>query len=240
MENHTMSLVLNNDLTINATSYDALISYMESSNDYWYMKDNDSRYVYINGCAMHYASLPKNFNFEGKLDSECPAYWSDFADILQAFDKKVIDTKQPIPTLFNLMYDGKEKLIQSFVGEVTPLIINGKSAGVIGRGKKLEIYSMHHLAYNQCADVVSFGNPSELFSDREFDVVFYAIQSLSTKEIARRLNLSPNTVKKHLQTVYEKIGISFLNQLIEYCRSKGYDKYAPSRFLNTDIMVSLA
>lgn len=234
-----MKFTINKELDISSTSYDAFISYMENSNEAWYIKDHESRFIYMNDYGRYYSGLPKGFNLEGKLDSECPAYWSEIADVIQANDKHVMDSQKVIPTLITLIYGGREKLIQPFLADVTPLIQDGKSIGVVGRAKKLEIYSMYHIENNKHPDSLSFGNPTDLFTDREFDVIFYALQSLSTKLIARQLNISPNTVRKYLQSVYEKIGVSSLRQLIEFCRSKGYDKYAPNRFINTHPYIPL-
>lgn len=221
------------ELNINSKNFGAFISYMKQSSDPWYIKDQDSRFIYMNDCGLYYTGLPKGFNPEGKLDSECPAYWSEYADVIQANDKRVMDKQEVIPTLITLMYGGKEKLIQPFLTDVTPLITDGVSIGVVGRAKKLELYSMHHLAMNRRPDNLMFGNPTALFTNREFDVVFFALQSFSVKEIARRLNISPNTAKRHLQSVYEKAGVSALSQFIEFCRSKGYDNYAPNRFISS-------
>ncbi len=239
MEKNSMSFSVHENSYLTSTSFDAFISFMRNSNDFWYIKDHESRFIFMNDCARHYTGLPKEFKLEGKLDSECPAYWSDIADVIQANDKRVMDSQRTVPTLFTLMYGGKENLMQSFMADVSPLIKDGKSIGIVGRAKKLEIYSMYHLANKRNCDTIAFGNPTPLFTNREFDVVFYAIQSLSTKEIARRLDISPNTVKKYLQSVYEKIDVSALSQLIEYCRARGYDNYAPNRFISTEPYVPL-
>lgn len=58
---------------------------------------------------------------------------------------------------------------------------------------------MYHLENNKLTNSLSFGKPTDLFTDREFDVVFFAVQSLSYKEMAKRLNISPGTVEKLLQ-----------------------------------------
>lgn len=225
---------------INSFGYDALISFMEHSNDIWYIKDHESRFIYINQPGLFYISLSKDFNPEGKLDSELPTYFSEYCDIIQSNDKKVVDSQKTLPLLFSPVYGGKQKLVQPFILEMNPLINDGKSIGVVGQAKKLDIYSMHHLATNRCADALIFGNPTDLFTDREFDVIFYALQSLSVKEIARRLAISPNTVKKYINSVYEKTGVSALSQFIEYCRSRGYDKYAPTRFASSQPYISLS
>jgi len=235
-----MNFSIGKNIDIRSKDFGAFISYMQNSNEYWYITDHENRCIFINNYGFHYSGLPKGFNPEGKLASECPAFWSEFADVIQANHKNVMDSQQTIPTLMTCIYGGREKLVETFISEVTPLIENGQSIGVVGRAKKLEIFSMYHLEQDRCPTSLQFGNPTDLFTDREFDVVFYAIQSLSAKEIARRLAISPNTVKKYLLSVYEKIGVSALSQLIEYCRCHGYDNYAPSRFMSTQPYIPLA
>ncbi|MEA9390052.1 helix-turn-helix transcriptional regulator [Acerihabitans sp. TG2] len=233
MESKCMDFSVSEDAKFRSTSYDALIAFMEHSNEFWYIKDHEHRFIYINNYAIYYSGLPKGYNPEGKLDSECPAPWSEIADVIQANDKNVMDSQKVIPTLMTFVYGGKEQLIQPFMADVTPLIKNGTSIGVVGRAKRLEIYSMYHMENNRSPESLCFGNPTDLFTDREFDVVFFAMQSLSAKEIAKRLKVSPNTVSKYLQSVYEKIGVSALSQLIEFCRNQGYDKYVPHKFIIT-------
>ncbi|MEA9393642.1 helix-turn-helix transcriptional regulator [Acerihabitans sp. TG2] len=235
-----MNVSIGNNIDIRSKDFGALISYMQNSNEYWYINDHEHRGVFLNDYGFHYSGLPKGFNPEGKLLSEYPVYWSDHAEVIRENDKHVMTSQKTIRTLFNAVYGGKEKLIQPFMINVSPLIENGKSIGVVGHAKKLDIFSMYHLELGRGPASLQFGNPTDLFTDREFDVVFYAMQSLSAKDIARRLAISPNTVKKYLLSVYEKVGVSALSQLIEYCRCHGYDNYAPSRFMSTEPHMPLA
>lgn len=244
MEKQYMEFTVNEDLNVRSKSFDAFISYMENSNEWWYIKDHNSRFIYMNECGIFYSGLPKGFNVEGRLDSECPAPWSEIQDVIQANDRNVMESQKTIPTLFTFMHSvthgSKDKMITPWMADVTPLIKDGKSIGVVGRAKKVEIYSMYHLENNKCPESITFGNPTRLFTDREFDVIFFALQSLSAKEIARRLNLSYRSVENYLHNIYEKAGVSALNQLVEYCRNRGYDKYAPDRLINPNPYLPLA
>ena len=54
------------------------------------------------------------------------------------------------------------------------------------------------------------GSPSELrgvLSDREHEVVFWAVQGMTNKEIAAQLGISAKTVKTHLQNVFKKLNV---------------------------------
>ncbi|AWK40852.1 MULTISPECIES: PAS and helix-turn-helix domain-containing protein [Photorhabdus] len=239
MKDNTMSFSVNKDLDVHSKSFDAFISYMENSNDIWAIKDNEHRFIYANDTMIYYSGLPKGFNIEGRLDGECPAPWSEFENIIQASCDVVMTSQKTIPVLNTLTYGGKQKMIQPFMLNVTPLMKDGKCIGVVGHGKKLEIYSMYHSENNIQPDSLTFGKPTDLFTDREFDIVFFALQSLSAKDIARKLSITYRTVQSRLHIIYQKIGINSLSQLKEYCRGKGYDNYAPTRFINTNPYIPL-
>jgi DNA-binding NarL/FixJ family response regulator len=50
-------------------------------------------------------------------------------------------------------------------------------------------------------------------SAREREVMVPIVQGLSNKQIARQLNMSENTVKVHLHSIYRKLGINSRTQL---------------------------
>ncbi|RDI95152.1 DNA-binding response regulator [Meiothermus sp. QL-1] len=56
---------------------------------------------------------------------------------------------------------------------------------------------------------------------REQEVLAWMAQGLSTKEIARRLQLSPETVKDHLLRLYEKLGARNRIEALERARALG-------------------
>jgi DNA-binding CsgD family transcriptional regulator len=51
-------------------------------------------------------------------------------------------------------------------------------------------------------------------TERELDVLRYLPSRLSIREISRRLGLSENTVKTHLQKIYRKFGVCTRNEAI--------------------------
>jgi DNA-binding NarL/FixJ family response regulator len=54
------------------------------------------------------------------------------------------------------------------------------------------------------------GSPSELahvLSEREQEVVIWAVQGMTNKEIAAQLGISAKTVKTHLQNVFKKLNV---------------------------------
>lgn len=53
-------------------------------------------------------------------------------------------------------------------------------------------------------------------TDREFEILGYAIGDLNNSQIAEKVFLSVNTVKYHLKNIYEKLGVSNRKQALEY------------------------
>jgi LuxR family transcriptional regulator of csgAB operon len=54
----------------------------------------------------------------------------------------------------------------------------------------------------------------EALSDREQEVVLWAMQGMTNKEIAAQLGISAKTVKTHLQNVFRKLKVSRRVQLL--------------------------
>jgi DNA-binding CsgD family transcriptional regulator len=55
-------------------------------------------------------------------------------------------------------------------------------------------------------------------TDREYEVLGLLAEGLANKEIARRLDLSPNTVKTHVSRLYEKLEVARRTQAVQKAR----------------------
>ncbi len=69
------------------------------------------------------------------------------------------------------------------------------------------------------------GNPKAVdslgLSERELEILAKIAEGLSNKEIAQRLNVSPNTVKTHVANVFEKLGAKRRTDAINRARELG-------------------
>lgn len=228
-----------NVLTPSIESFDSLIQFMEKSDQFWVIKDTESRFVYMTEMARHYCDLPADFDVEGLLDSECPASWSEFAPAIQANDNVVRVTGKAKNTLNTFTYGGREKRIQPFLGDVFPIYKNKQCIGTVAYLKKLEFYSMHHFLRGEYPAELVLSKPDDFFTDREFDVLFFILQSLKPKEIARQLNISYRTVSNKIHSMYQKAGVNNLSEFRDFCITKGYDRFAPTKFINPNPFIVL-
>lgn len=51
---------------------------------------------------------------------------------------------------------------------------------------------------------------------REREVGYWLVQGLSNKEVARRLGISDQTVRKHRENLMQKLGVHDALQLLQY------------------------
>ncbi|HGJ5865991.1 helix-turn-helix transcriptional regulator, partial [Arsenophonus nasoniae] len=78
---------------------------------------------------------------------------------------------------------------------------------------------------------VTTEKPNKFFTDREWDILFFTMHRLSSKEMARRLNISRITVENKLQIIYQKVDVHSACQLRQFCREKRINHYIPPQLL---------
>jgi two-component system, NarL family, response regulator LiaR len=62
---------------------------------------------------------------------------------------------------------------------------------------------------------------TELLTERETDILSSIVAGLSNKEIAERHFVSENTVKKHINNIYSKLGVRRRAQVIARAKEAG-------------------
>lgn len=209
------------NLTIDSLNKIPIIAMMEHSRVPWAIKDNQSRFVYINNACMDFLNIPIGFYFEGKLDEEMPTAWSEMAPEYKAHDRKAESDKGGAE-IITTSYFGRNKVMEPWYCPKFPIYDhNGEVLGTIFYGQRFNFISICEFFNNLKPSVISLTPPVSTFTERELDIIFYAIQKISSKEIGKKLCLSHRTVENRLQDIYNKVGVNPLRELVEYCHSVG-------------------
>ncbi|MFD5556477.1 LuxR C-terminal-related transcriptional regulator [Streptomyces sp. NPDC127068] len=87
----------------------------------------------------------------------------------------------------------------------------------------------------RASDVVPLIVDAYEFTDREAEVTQCIARGLPTAEIARRLHLSPHTVRDHIKAVFEKAAVSSRGELVSRLFTEYYAPLAESGTLRTTV-----
>ncbi|EQB98359.1 hypothetical protein B738_25290 [Photorhabdus temperata subsp. temperata M1021] len=128
---------------------------------------------------------------------------------------------------------GKDTFLSSYFQEKYPLYNDEKECvGILFHGWKAQDFSLTRLFHGKLPASILFQPPTDLFTQREWDVIFLSLQKYTSKQMGKMLNISYRTVETHMARIYKKIGVNSCYQLEDYCRSNDYDLYVPERFVH--------
>lgn len=211
----------------------SLFSFMAKSRDHWSVKDLDCNYLYVNEPAIDYYNFEDLASVEGRSDKEIPArqcqeLWPEFID----HDQRVMKENRSLSSI-TIHYFGKDNqhdLIPTLCKK-SPLLDDEQVVGVIAHAIQLDAPALLYYMNRLNRQVLTFDAPDKTFSAKELEIAFWAQQRLSSKAIAKRLNLSHRTVENRLCVMYQKAGVNSLSQFIDYCKMQGLDNYIPANFI---------
>ncbi|HII2981111.1 TPA: helix-turn-helix transcriptional regulator [Yersinia enterocolitica] len=223
------------NMIVNSLSETSLISIMEKASIPWAIKDNSSKFVYLNESCLDLFDIQPGFDFEGRLDEEMPCSWSEYSDDFKAHDRKAEQSREGAEIIVTSSF-GRERVISPWYFPKFPIYNqNGKVLGTVFFGKKFNFISICDFFNSLKPSVITLTPPVDDFSERELDIIFYAIQKMTAKEIAVKLSLSNRTIENRLRFIYDKVGCHSLKELIEYCHTSGLSHYVPKKVLREGV-----
>jgi DNA-binding CsgD family transcriptional regulator len=211
-------------------SLNMLIRFWEHSSEPWGVKDNQSRYIYANHRLHKLLNLPDNYSLEGRLEGELPTPIAEFEAEFQQQDRQVELLQDRITSVEIHAWDGLSYFQPYFVDKYPLIDENGISQGVICHGRPVHNIILAHLNKIKVPTSLVFTPPSDLFTKREWEVLFYVLHAFSSTEIAKNLYLSSRTVSNIIQSIYRKANVSNKRQMVEYCYEKKINNFVPQSF----------
>ena len=211
-------------------SLNMLIRFWENSTDPWSVKDNQSRFIYANPRFNKVINLPVKYNVEGRLDGEMPSSVSEFQDQFQHQDRQVELLQDRITSVEIHLLDGLTYFTPYFCDKYPLIDEQGVSQGVICHARPVTNIMLTCLNKLNTPMSLMLTPPLEIFSKREWEVLFYILHPFSSTEIAKRLSLSSREICNVIQSIYKKAGVSNKQQIIEYCHENKIDNYVPQSF----------
>ncbi|WP_046395127.1 PAS domain-containing protein [Photorhabdus luminescens] len=219
----------------NCTISPQIINTMEISNEPWGVKDSSSCFIYGNKALSSIKNFSQSFDYNGLYDHELPWDGAEFAKEYIHHDQEVMKKGKKICSLETHLF-GKEKILSSYFCEKMPFYHeDGSCIGVIYHCWKAKDYSLISLYqyHNKLPPSILLQPPTDLFTDREWDIIFLFLQKYTINQMGTILNLDPSVIENHINRIYHKININSTLQLEEYCRVNNLYHYIPEKFLLT-------
>ncbi|TDB44148.1 helix-turn-helix transcriptional regulator [Photorhabdus luminescens] len=221
---------MNNKLIISPQ----IINTMKQSNEPWGIKDKNSCFIYANQACKHIQNISSSFDYEGLYDYDLPWDGAEFAKEYIQHDQKVMKEEKSYVSLETHIWSGI-KTLSSYLCEKSPIYDeNGDCLGIMYHLWKAQDYSLTRLYHGKLPASILFQPPTDLFTPREWDVIFLSLHKYTSKQIGQILNISYRTVENNTARIYRKVGVRSAQQLEEYCRFNDYDLYVPERFLHPE------
>ncbi|CNG40023.1 helix-turn-helix transcriptional regulator [Yersinia enterocolitica] len=207
-----------------------LIRFWEHSSEPWVVRDNQSRFIYSNPRNHKLLGLPVQYDLEGRFDGEMPTPMAEFQDKWQEHDRKVELLQDRITTVEIHVWDGSYQL-RPYLCDKFPLIDqHGVSQGVVCHVRPVQAMVLANLKKIKVPTSLIFTPPSDFFTKREWEVLFYILHSFPSKHIAKKLSLSTGTICNIIQNIYRKAGVSSKRQIVDYCYDNKINNYVPQSF----------
>lgn len=203
------------------------VSFWEKSNEPWWVKNDKSQFVYANKRFNDFVCLPEGYDPVGRFDGELPVAISEFEAPFQAHDQMVQRVRDRV-TLVVIQKFNRLDYLQPWYTDKIPLMDEaGNVLGVIPHSRPVEAIFMTRLSKIKMPTTLVFTPPSELFSEREWEVIFYTCQSFTPKMIEKAIGVSNRTVEDILSRIYKKSGVGNKRGLIDYCIDSGFNNFIP-------------
>lgn len=77
----------------------------------------------------------------------------------------------------------------------------------------------------------TFQTPPDIFTEKEWEVMYLLLCNLSLKEISNVLGISVDAVNGRLRSSFRKTGVNSSATLVDFCRTSRFDNYIPQFFL---------
>jgi len=197
----------------------------------WAVKDNNSRFVYVNDTFKIWQTISTRYDYEGLNIGEIPVPVAEFAPIFNLQEREIERTGQPVRAITTHI-QGKEKIMQPAYNVQEPLYDEHRNCvGTVISVRPVRIMTPTSLLDGKITQHATFEPPSDLFTEKEWEVVYLLACGMKIKEISSILSITADAVNGRLRSCYRKTGLNAVSALIEYCRSCGYDNYIPSFFL---------
>lgn len=195
-------------------------------------KNLQSQFVYANPAYKRLLALPAKFNPEGRYDHEMPAPTSEFAEEFRYHDRLVEEVRERRSSL-EVNEFGPQKQLSAYFFDKFPIFDrDDKVIGTFFFGSRAVVLNTDFYLNGGKPDSIILTKPSDIFSEAQWEIIFFLMRGLSNKQIATKLKKSVDTIKTHLKAIMTIANVNNREQLMEFINANGWASYVPEKYMN--------
>lgn len=194
---------------------------LEESCDAWCVKNTTGKIIYTNDVY--------NKLITPSQEGDIPLL-SPFREKIFVHDATVFSQAKAV-SAFGVLASIDKKVKIPFQCKRTPLFNRYKEVnGLVSHIKPLFSVATDIFINKDNMGFLTCSKPSELFSEKEWDVVYLMMQGYSEKEMAEKLHRSLRTIKFHKTNIFQKTHCSNTSGFTEYIKMQRWNFYIPPAF----------
>lgn len=209
------------------------------SGEPWCVKDSDGLLFYANDAYLDILDVPTGTPVLGKSDEDLmiSARSNVVADIVSG---NKYSLSEPVFYEANFIL----KVSNRCSGDTTYLYfdkhpIYQPNDGVCGfclHGRREFIFSLNMFSKGKFAVKIKGNCPADIFTDRQWEVIYFLQQHYTNVEIAGILSISPKTINNHVAQIYKRVGVTGSLEFITFCQKCDLLNYIPERLQDRMLM----
>jgi len=167
-----------------------------------------------------------------KKDIEIPSRLYEDQDSLTSWhlqDKKITEEKKSLSTI----EIHPDSATSPYLMQKKPFYNNnGERVAVFCTGKYLENFIPNEFFNSKLSGSLLLTKPSQLFTEKECEIIFCKLQGMSRKETGQALPLSHRTVENRLKNMHDKAEVNNSHDFRIFCEKTNLHRYIPRQIIS--------
>lgn len=217
--------------------YDEQIQFLHKlwgkSVDPWCVKGADDKFIFANDAYLDFLGVPPGTSVLGILEKKLLSSLDGRQSInlySNVSNSCLFPSQERSSFILRSMNRSSKSVKFLYIDKYPLLDLRGKVYATCFHGRYdflLSLSMFHHRSNATCVKTVP---PTEAFTEREWEVLYFLQQGFSRTEIANLLNISPGTIKIHINHLYKKTKTSSYPDFIKLCSKYDLLDYIPEKF----------
>lgn len=195
------------------------------------IKNGNLQYVAVNQPFLRLLKLPLDYPILGKTLDQLPTSLAYLSKRIHRQEELVMQHEDKFSSIVTHPV-GESNSIHAMCFDSRPYYDDdGLCAGTMLQVRPVDIFGPDNLLDGDVPKSLIYKTPSEFFTNAEWEVIFLVSLKYSRKMMSRILGTSLKAVEHRISRSLQKTDTATGEELLSYCRNKGWDMYVPPRFL---------